>query len=145
MSDEQQQVAAARQPRITLSRAISDPALLGAPFASPSFWTWKVVAKLIDGEPLSEPREVELFEASTGRTYDRQARRAARTMLLLVGRRGGKDRFLSAVAIWRAALCQNWNQHISVGEGAVVVLLGADKKQASILRRYSHGLPRLTS
>jgi hypothetical protein len=24
----------------------------------PSFWTWRVVAKLIDGAPLSEPREM---------------------------------------------------------------------------------------
>ena len=46
----------------------------------------------------------------------------------------------SAVAVWRAALCANWRKHISAGEGAVVILLGADKKQAAILRRYCQGL-----
>ena len=60
--------------------------------------------------------------------------------MLLAGRRAGKDRFDSAVAVWRAALCQNWNELISAGEQAVVILIGADKKQASILRRYCHGL-----
>jgi hypothetical protein len=106
-------------------------------FASPSFWSWKVIGKLIDGLPLTEPREIELFEQCTGRKY---SRRMFRRLIILVGRRGGKDRFESAVATWRAALCCDWRQHQSVGEGAVVILLGADKKQAAILRKYCHGL-----
>ena len=63
-----------------------------------------------------------------------------RRLILLAGRRAGKDRFLSAVAVWRAALCTDWREHISAGEGAVAILLGADKKQAAILRSYCHGL-----
>jgi hypothetical protein len=62
--------------------------------------------------------------------------------VLLCGRRAGKDRFLSAVAVWRAALCANWVDLISPGEQAVCLLLGADKKQAAILRRYCEGLLR---
>jgi hypothetical protein len=34
----------------------------------------------------------------------------------------------------------DWREHMSAGEQAVVLLLGADKKQASILRRYCQGL-----
>ncbi len=127
-------------PDITLSAALSNVSLLGGPFTSPSFWTWKVIAKLIDGAQLSEPREIALFEQCTGRRYNRQAVRAVRRLIALVGRRGGKDRFHSAVAVWRAALCTNWRNHISAGEQAVVILLGADKKQAAILRRYCNGL-----
>ena len=63
-----------------------------------------------------------------------------RRLILLAGRRAGKDRFFSAVAVWRAALCTNWREHISAGEGAVTILLGADKKQAAILRGYCQGL-----
>jgi hypothetical protein len=37
-------------------------------------------------------------------------------------------------------LCADWRQYISAGEQAVVLLIGADKKQASILRRYCYGL-----
>ena len=129
----------AMKPAITLSRAMADPKIFGGVFQSDSFWTWKVVAKLIDGEPLVAKREIALFEEVTGRKYNRQARRAWRRLLLLVGRRGGKDRFMSAVAVWRA-ISQNWKQHVSAGEGAVVILIGADKKQANILRKYCLGL-----
>lgn len=127
------------KPAITLSRAMADPKIFGTVFQSDSFWTWKVVAKLIDGEPLVAKREIAFFEEVTGRPYNRQARRAWRRLLLLIGRRGGKDRFMSAVGVWRA-ISQNWKQHISAGEGAVVILIGADKKQSSILRKYCLGL-----
>ena len=133
-------VASEWKPKVPLTAAMTDPELFGKVFRSPSFWTWRVIAKLIDGLPLTEPREVELFEQCTGRTYNRQSRRPVRRLILLAGRRAGKDRFLSAVACWRAALCTNWRQHISAGEQAVVILLGADKKQAGILRRYCTGL-----
>ena len=62
---------------------------------------------------------------------------------MLAGRRAGKDRFFSAVAVWRAALCTDWRKYLSAGEQAVCILLGADKRQAAILRRYCHGLIEL--
>jgi hypothetical protein len=97
-----------------------------------------VVAKLIDGIALTEPREVDLFRQCTGRT--KLPSGPVRRLIALAGRRGGKDRFLSAAAVWCAALCANWREYISAGEQAVVILLGADKKQAAILRRYCQGL-----
>ncbi|MGA8651933.1 MAG: hypothetical protein WB677_15195 [Xanthobacteraceae bacterium] len=127
-------------PLISLSRALFDTRLLGGPFQSQSFWTWKTVAKLIDGEPLREQREIELFHHCTGRSQ--LPTNPVRRLIALVGRRGGKDRFMSAVAVWRAALCADWEKHISAGEQAVVLLLGADRKQAGILRRYCEGLLR---
>lgn len=129
---------------ISLARALGDPTLFGGTFASPSFWTWLTVAKLIDGE-LLRGRELALFKQCTGRSRlpSRRARRQLRRLIVLVGRRGGKDRFLSAVAVWRAALCADWRKHVSPGEQAVVILLGADKKQAAILRRYCEGLLRV--
>jgi hypothetical protein len=126
-------------PDITLTRAMGEPTLFGSVFGKPSFWPWFVVSKLIDGIPLTEQREIDLFQECTGRTYNRQARRVTR-LAILAGRRAGKDRFLSAVAVWRAALCTDWRKYQSAGEGAVCLLLGADKKQASILRRYCQGL-----
>jgi hypothetical protein len=127
---------------ITLTQALTQPELFGKVFAAPSFWTWKVVAKLIDGKPLTEPRELALYRECTGRTTlpSRSDQRRLRRFIFLVGRRGGKDRFWSAVAVWRAALCTDWRKHLSAGEQAVVILLGRDKKQAGILRRYCRGL-----
>jgi hypothetical protein len=130
------------RPAITLSQALTDPGLFGPTFAAPSFWTWKTLAKVIDGIPLAEPREIALFEEATGRKYNRGSRRVFRRVILLCGRRAGKDRFLSAVADWRAALCANWNEHLSAGEQMAVILVGTDKKAAAILRRYCEGLLR---
>ena len=112
-------------------------------FAGASFWTWRTVAKLIDGLPLTELREIELYQECTGRSYGRHNK--VRKLILLAGRRAGKDRFFSAIAVWRAALCTDWRQHQSAGEGAVVLLLGRDKKQAAILRRYCRGLLQVPS
>ena len=126
------------KPRISLTRALSDPNLFGKVFGSPSFWPWKVVAKLIDGIPLTEQREIDLYQQCTGRT--KLPTKPVSRLVILAGRRAGKDRFESAAAVWRAALCTDWRKHQSAGEGAVVILLGADKKQAQILRGYCGGL-----
>ncbi|WP_298111469.1 hypothetical protein [Bradyrhizobium sp.] len=114
-----------------------DPKLLGGPFQAPTFWTWFCVAKLLSGEPLDE-REAELFRRCTGRTKLPDG--PVRALIFLSGRRSGKDRFMSAVAIYRAALAADWSQTLSQGEQGVVLLLGADKKQARILRSYCAGL-----
>ena len=126
-------------PAITLAAAMRDPQLLGGPFTAPSFWTWHAAAKVLSGEGLDD-REAALFRQCTGRT--RLPSGPVHRMVILVGRRGGKDRFFSAVAIHRAALAADWHDLMSVGEQAVVSLLGADKKQAGILRRYCEGLLR---
>jgi hypothetical protein len=131
-------VAGQLKPKIMLTAAMSDPDLFGRVFRSPSFWTWRVAAKLIDGLPLTDPREIELYQRCTGRS--RPPSRRLRRLIVLAGRRAGKDRFESAVAVWRAALYCDWRKHISAGEQAVVILLGKDKKQAAILRRYCDGL-----
>jgi hypothetical protein len=131
-------------PAISLTHAMSDGELFGRVFASPSFWTWKTIAKLVDGIPLTGARELALFKECTGRDTlpDWGTRRTLRRLIILAGRRAGKDRALSAIAIWRAALSFDWQRYTSAGEGAVVLLLGADKKQAGILRRYCEGLLR---
>jgi hypothetical protein len=132
---------------IGLLAAMMDENLFGRVFATPSMWTWRVVAKLVDGIPLIEERERTLFYECTGIQYNRHNRRAVRRLILLCGRRAGKDRFLSAVAIWRAALCANWKKYISPGEQAVVILLGADRRQGNILSKYCAGLlePKMLS
>jgi hypothetical protein len=131
------------QPTITLTECLTNPHVFGSVFGAPSFWTWRVVGKLIDNIPLVEPREIELYEQCTGRPYVYQTTPREvqmRRFIVLAGRRAGKDRFFSAVAVWRAALCTDWRQYLSPGEEAVCILLGKDRKQAAILRKYCHGL-----
>src|SRR5262249_52754516 len=123
---------------VALTQAMADPALFGGVFGSPSFWPWRTVAKLIDGIPLTEQREIDLFKQCTGRT--KLPTKPVRRLIILAGRRAGKDRFESAVSVWRGALCADWREEQSAGEGAGVGLLGADKKQDAILRKYCAGL-----
>jgi hypothetical protein len=122
---------------ITLAAAMRDQKLLGAPFKAESFWPWHTLAKVISGEPLDE-REAELFRKCTGRT--KLPTGPVNSIVLLVGRRGGKDRFLSAVAVHRAAIAVDWSKFLSAGEQGSVLMVGADKKQAKILRRYCRAL-----
>ncbi|UCI09978.1 hypothetical protein [Mesorhizobium sp. B1-1-8] len=114
-----------------------DDRLFGTTFSADSFWTWRTVAKLIDGLPLDR-RERELFKQCTGRT--KPPKGGVHRLILLIGRRGGKDRFLSAVAGYRALLASDWPKTLSAGEQAVVQLLGKDKGQGAILHRYCRGL-----
>jgi len=122
---------------ISLAEAMRDQNLLGDVFAAESFWPWHAVAKLISGELLDD-RETELFHQCTGRT--KLPTGPVTDLTLLNGRRGGKDRFMSAVAVHRAALAFDWSKTLSAGEQGVVILIGSDKKQAKILRRYCRGL-----
>ena len=119
---------------ITLAEAMRDTNLLGAPFAAASFWTWHAVAKLLSGEQL-DAREQALFAECTGRS--RFPSKPVRRMVLLAGRRAGKDRFLSAVAVFAATLQEH---KLSAGELGTVLLIGADRRQAQIMRRYCVGL-----
>jgi hypothetical protein len=122
---------------ISLAAAMRDSRLLGEPFKVDSFWPLHCLAKVISGEALDE-REAELFRRCTGRT--KLPAGPVTSITLLVGRRGGKDRFLSAVGVHRAALSQNWSKFLSAGEQGTVILIGSDKKQAKILRRYCRAL-----
>jgi hypothetical protein len=49
-------------------------------FGAPSFWTWRAIAKLIDGAPLTEPRELSLFKECSGLDYNRDNRRKIRRL-----------------------------------------------------------------
>ena len=93
------------RPAISLSGAMVDPNLFGSVFASPTFWPWFTLAKLVDGLPLTE-REASLFRQCTGRS--RLPSSPVQRLVLLCGRRAGKDRFASAVGVWASALYANW-------------------------------------
>jgi hypothetical protein len=122
---------------ISLAQAMRDPKLFGSTFSAPSFWTWHCVAKLFSGEAL-DPREAALFRECTGRSKLPDG--PVTSLTFLSGRRSGKDRFMSALACWLAALAADWRSVMSAGEDATVILLGSDFKQARILRKYCAGL-----
>src|SRR5262249_26270801 len=58
----------ATKPAMTLTTTMSVPRLFGKVFASPSFSTCKLVAKLNDGIRHTEQREIDRFRECTGST-----------------------------------------------------------------------------
>jgi hypothetical protein len=124
---------------ISFAEALSDVRLLGASFSGSSWRPWHVLAKIISGQSLDDGEMALVFECTGRRSLPRNP---PRRLYLLVGRRGGKSRFLSALAVWVAALAANWRSLMAPGEPAVVMLIGCDKKQAAVLRRYADGLLR---
>ena len=122
---------------ISFAEALRDVRLLGASFRGSSWRPWHVLAKIISGQPLDDS-EIALVLECTGRRVLSQ--NPPRRLYLLVGRRGGKSRFLSALAVWVAGLAANWRNLMAPGEPAVVMLVACDKKQAAVLRRYADGL-----
>ena len=108
---------------ITLAAAMADDRLLGAPFRSPTFWPWHAVAKLVSGARLDD-REAALFRECTGRGTLPTG--PVRRLMLLAGRRAGKDRFLSAVAVHRAALAADWRATMSPGRSEACVRSASD-------------------
>ena len=78
---------------ISFAEALRDVRLLGASFRGSSWRPRHVLAK-ISGQPLDDS-EMKLVLECTGRRVLPQ--NSPRRLYLLVGRRGGKSRFLSAL------------------------------------------------
>lgn len=110
--------------------------LAGPEFSGPTWSTWRIIARLIDGDAhLLKPDEREIALKLTGRTVLPTV--APREIFVGAGRRGGKSRFGALVATWLAAA--EYPQ-LSTGETAVVVHVAPDKRQAEIDLNYSRGL-----
>lgn len=121
---------------ITMRRALGDVRLLGAALQGPSWATWRVFLIALMGEVLTED-EREIFRKFTGR--DREAGVRAEEALLLIGRRGGKDRATSVLATYLAALT-DWSGVLARGEKGLVLCIGADTHQAKVQRDYIEGV-----
>lgn len=122
-------------PSVTLRRALEDPELLGAALAGPSWHEWLSLLLAAMGEPL-EPDELETFKRFTGRSIPPSER--VDELWCCVGRRGGKSRAMSTLAVYLAGLC-DYSDKLAQGERGVVLLLAPDMKQAKVLLDYAEG------
>jgi hypothetical protein len=121
---------------VKLHSFMTMPELAGAEFSGPSWATWRVIARLIDGDAaLLSPAERSLALKLTGRTVLPTA--APREVYIGAGRRGGKSRFGSLAAVWLAA--REYPQ-LAAGECAVVAHVAPDRAQAAIDLEYAAGL-----
>ena len=122
-------------PKVTLRRALEDPELLGAALAGPSWHAWRSLLLAAMGEPL-EPDELETFKRFTGRSIPPSEH--VDELWCCVGRRGGKSRAMSTLAVYLAGLC-DYSDKLAQGERGVVLLLAPDMKQAKVLLDYAEG------
>src|SRR5262245_50535445 len=99
-------------------------------FAGPTWAAWRVVGKVIFAEPLTDD-ELEVFQKFTGRTIAPTA--PLREIWLAVGRRGGKDWFAAAVAVYLACFKKH---DLKRGDLARIMILAVDMDQASECFRY---------
>jgi hypothetical protein len=120
-------------PRVSFLDAMQDPAFFGPWFTSSQSWeTWRTFAKALFGEPLTAA-EIEVFARHTGRHTPPAA--PAREAWLPVGRRGGKSLFAAALAVYMACF-RDYRARLKPGESAVVMVLAADKDQATVVFDY---------
>lgn len=115
---------------------MTTPRLAGKEFSAPSWSTWRIIARLIDGDADKlTPDEQAIALRLTGRTKLPDC--APREVYVGAGRRGGKSRFESLVATWLAS--QEYPQ-LSAGETASVVHVAPDRRQAAIDLSYAAGI-----
>jgi hypothetical protein len=119
---------------ITPAAAIADPNLLQAAFAADSWATWRAILKASYAELLDDA-ELSLFRAVAG---DRDPpRHRVRELVVIAGRRSGKDSIASAIAT--TAAIADYGPYLRPGERASVLCLAVDRDQARIVHRYIAG------
>ncbi|MGH7012550.1 MAG: hypothetical protein ACREEL_00070 [Stellaceae bacterium] len=116
---------------ITPAAAIDDPKLLGGAFVGSSWNTWRAILKAAYAEPLDDA-ELALFHSVAGQRAPPSRR--VRELVVIAGRRSGKDSIASAVAT--GAAMGDYSTHLRPGERASVLCLACDREQARIVHRY---------
>src|SRR5262249_4221517 len=114
-------------------QAIEDERLLGHLFEDRSSWqAWLTVLRAIFGLPF-DADDQQRFSEFTGRTTRRHE--GYDEIWLPVGRRGGKSRIVSVIAVYLPAFT-DWRKILAPGEVAPFRLVAADRAQARIVLGY---------
>jgi hypothetical protein len=116
----------------TITAALDDPELLGEAFAGASWDTWRAVLRGAYALPMTD-REIELFKTVAERE---PPTRQVRELVIIAGRRSGKDSIASAIAAHAAAF-RDYLPLLRPGERATVACLACDRDQAKIVHNYT--------
>src|SRR5579863_6680233 len=119
-------------PAATIIEALDDPDLLGAAFKGNSWSTWRAILKAAYALPMTET-EIEAFRAVAERD---PPTKQVRELVVIAGRRAGKDSIASAIAAHAAAF-RDYHAILRPGERAVISCLGVDRDQAGIMHGYT--------
>jgi hypothetical protein len=129
-------------PVTSITDFLDDPELLGRDFAAASWGNWKLVLRAALGERLNVGEHYR-FRKIAGREPPGHR---VRELWLAIGRRGGKDSAISALASY-LAIFGDYARHLRRGERSQIVCLAVDKIQARIIfgyiRSYFEEIPLL--
>ena len=114
-----------------------DKALCGNAFRDPSWDTWRVIARCYDGDAsLLTLKQQDLVRKLIGR--EQLPTDAPRELFIGAGRRSGKTRFDSLLAVHAAA--QDYRPKLAAGEWATISVHAVDRQQARVAFGYCRGL-----
>jgi hypothetical protein len=118
----------------SITAALTDKRLLAPYFSGASWNTWRAVLKAAEGLPLDDA-ELSLFRTVAG---DREPpKRRVKELVVIAGRRSGKDSIASAIAT--AAATADYSEHLRPGEKASIICMAVDRDQALLVHRYIAG------
>src|SRR5208283_2169707 len=120
------------KPLMTMRKALTHPDVFGKILPGPSWASWRILLISMMGEPLNA-EERATFKALTGRDHEPLAR--VDELWCIIGRRGGKTRAISVLAVYLAALV-DWRPVLAPGERAGLAILSATVWQAKKCMQY---------
>jgi hypothetical protein len=110
----------------------TDPALFAPWFKGASWSAWFVFLRVMFGLPLNEAG-LALFQQCTGRSAPSPSGYLEAS--LVIGRRGGKSLILALISAYLACFF-DWKPFLTRGERASVVIIAADRRQATVIFKY---------
>jgi hypothetical protein len=120
---------------VTLLDALDDPAIFGEYFG-PEWNSWRVFCRALFGLPMS-PSDLDVYRACSGRQAAPTTQ--AREAWCIAGRRAGKSRLASVIAVYLAAF-RDYSDVLSVGEVGTLPVIASDRRQARTCMSYIDGL-----
>ena len=121
----------------TMRDALDNPDLLGGILPGKTWRTWRIILIAAMGEPLNFWERRTFKKVTGGRV--REPGKMVDHLVALVGRRGGKSRAASALAIYLACLC-DYSEVAAPGERLRVLCLARNQKQAAVVFNYCSGI-----
>lgn len=120
----------------TMRQALEDPDLLGTILEGDSWKPWRILLIAAAGEPLTF-WERRTFTKLTGRK--REPGKMVDEFIVAAGRRAGKSRASSALAVYLSALC-DYSDIAAPGERLRCVFIARDQRQAKVCFDYCAGI-----
>ncbi len=123
---------------MNILQALDDPGLFRNHFRGDTWQPWRAFLAALFALVM-DAAECALYTHHTGRQKPPTA--AFKEAALVIGRRGGKSRILSLIAVFLACFF-DYEPYLAPGEVATIAIIAADRRQARSIFRFTLGLLR---